>query len=174
MATFVYDMEWKVPEEGHVIRDAEKVWCAVFKEVGTDNWHEFHGDTLYRVTNLLNPFHYKDGLTLIAHNQLGADLHIMRRFFGINFTILPDTIMGIPCTFIDTLSWSRRLWPDRPGVKGSKSIHGLEAWGIRTGIAKPKVEDWSDQPIEVYLNRCREDVLINEATYLKLLEEKNR
>lgn len=174
MAKFVYDMEWKVPEGGHVIRDAQQVWCAVFKEVGTDNWHEFYGDTLYRVTNLLNPFHYKDGLTLIAHNQLGADLHILRRFFGVNFTILPDSIMGMPCTFIDTLSWSRRLWPDRHAVKGSKSIHGLEAWGIRTGIAKPKVEDWSDQPIEVYLNRCREDVLINEATYLKLLEEKNR
>lgn len=172
------DLEWKVPEGGHVIRDAQKVWCAVFKEVGTDNWLEFYDHE----GNYSNPYKLdqlpifltRPNLTLIAHNQLGADLHIMRRFFGIDFTILPDTIMGMPCTFIDTLSWSRRLWPDRHAVKGSKSIHGLEAWGIRTGIAKPKVEDWSDQPIEVYLNRCREDVLINEATYLKLLEEKNR
>lgn len=174
MSKFVMDLEWKVPEGGHVIRDAQQVWCAVFKMVGMDCWNEFTEDNFNQLSYFLNPKNHENPPTFIAHNQLGADLHILRRFFGVNFTILPDSIMGMPCTFIDTLSWSRRLWPDRHAVKGSKSIHGLEAWGIRTGIAKPKVEDWSDQPIEVYLNRCREDVLINEATYLKLLEEKNR
>lgn len=189
MAEFVFDMEWKVPEGGDVIRDAEKVWCAVFKEVGKDNWHEFYGDLLdnhyiyddpvQKETNSSASAFYiwlnikaQKSLTLIAHNMIGADLHIMRKFLGIHSTIFPDTIMGIPCKFIDTLSWSRRLWPDRPAVKGSKSIHGLEAWGIRTGVAKPQVHDWSDQPLDVYLNRCREDCKINEATYELLKKER--
>ena len=49
--------------------------------------------------------------------------------------------------------------------------HGLKAFGVRLGILKPEVEDWVNQPIEVYLHRCEEDVKINEATYEALLEE---
>ena len=77
-------------------------------------------------------------------------------------------------TFIDTFTLSKRLYPDRPMAyyRGkSAGQHGLKAWGIRTGIAKPEVEDWSNQPIEVYLHRCTEDVINNEATYEMLLEE---
>lgn len=174
MAEFVFDMEWKVPEGGDVIRDAQKVWCAVFKLVGRDCWNEFTEDNFNQLTYFLNPKNHEKPPTYIAHNMIGADLHILRRFFGVNFTIFPDTIMGMPCKFIDTLSWSRRLWPDRPAVKGIKGVHGLEPWGERVGIGKPEVYDWSDQPIEVYLNRCRDDVLINEQTYLKLKEERRK
>jgi len=171
MTKLVFDLEWKVPEDGDVLRDAEHLWCACFKTVGVESWTQFSGESL----NLLPKFISELGNpTFIGHNILGADMEMLRRFYGINYTVLPDTIMGNPCTFIDTLTLSRRLWPDRLAVKGTKSIHGLEAWGIRTGVSKPQVHDWSDQPIEVYLNRCREDVLNNEATYEMLMKEQEK
>lgn len=56
---------------------------------------------------------------------------------------------------IDTLAASFYLYP----IKGFR--HGLGPWGERLGFGKPRVEDWKNQPIEVYINRCEGDVEIN-------------
>jgi len=106
---------------------------------------------------------------ICMHNIYGYDLQVFEKLSGITYDW--DSINNRKVKIIDSLVMSRVLWPDRPVVKGTKSQHGLEAFGIRTGIAKPKVEDWSDQSLEVYINRVIEDVKINKATYFMLLKE---
>jgi len=49
-----------------------------------------------------------------------------------------------------------------------RSSYGLDSFGADAGIPKPKVTDWSEQPLEVYINRAEEDVKINMALWLDL------
>lgn len=125
---------------------------------------------------------------LICHNQLMYDLEVFRRLYGIGYTVSPDSINGRPIELIDTYVMSTRQCPNRQlpfgtpewievvGSRKRKKIgaHGLAGWGYRVGNMKPEVEDWSDQPLQVYIHRCIEDVKINEATYKYLLDEKGR
>lgn len=172
MTKYVFDVEWYVEEGQDVVLDAKYIHCAVFKELGKyGSFYEFTKDNMHSLKEwILNNY----DCTYIGHNILTSDLEVFRRLLDIDFTVGPDTIAGKPCTFIDTFTMSKRNNPDRTPFyyKGkSLGIHGLDAWGGRVGIPKPKVTDWTKQPIEVYLNRCREDVKINEATYLMLFEE---
>ena len=175
------DAEWKVDEGADAVLDAEHLWCVVFKELGKENYHTFsdwgpEGQKEFRVF-----IGYDDDLTLIGHSILNADFEVFRRILGIPFTVGPDSINTLPCTFIDTFTLSKRNNPDRTAEyiynhktkkKENLGIHGLDAWGKRVGVAKPKVTDWSTQPIEVYLHRCKEDVKINELAYYAMLEER--
>jgi hypothetical protein len=81
---------------------------------------------------------------LIGHNIQRYDIPVLERILGIE----------IKAKAIDTLALSWYLEPNR-------MRHGLAEWGEDFGIPKPKVEDWENQPIEVYVHRCREDVRIN-------------
>ena len=173
------DAEWKVAEGADVVLDAEHLWCVVFKELGEDNYITFTPDNMHKLSGWfdVNMSH----LTLIGHNILNADFEVFRRLLDIPFTVGRDSINGCPCTFIDTFTMSKRNNPDRTAEylydrklkkKVSLGIHGLDAFGKRVGIAKPKITDWSTQPIETYIHRCREDVKINELTYYYLLEER--
>tara|TARA_R100000951_G_C2637073_1_gene179642 strand:+ start:533 stop:1057 length:525 start_codon:yes stop_codon:yes gene_type:complete len=173
------DSEWEVQEGDDVVLGAKRLHCIVLSEFRGDSIIMFADSSA--AANNLNEFKpwlaQQDNITVVAHNLLSADLEVFRRLLGIPFTVGPDTIMSKKCTFIDTFTLSKRLNPDRPMAyyKG-KSVgqHGLKAWGVRLGILKPEVEDWVNQPIEVYLHRCEEDVKINEATYEALLEESER
>lgn len=127
---------------------------------------------------------------LICHNILGYDLEAMKKLDGIDYGVGPDFIdKNDHVRIVDTLCWSRYLLPDRklptgcptaiktinpdgtPGKSRKIASHGLAVWGYRTGIKKPDIDDWSNQPLHVYLNRCIEDVKINEATYFLLQKE---
>lgn len=90
----------------------------------------------------------------IAHNCESFDKPTLERVLGIK----------IKATMIDTLGLSWYLYPTR-------QLHGLASWGEEFGVPKPEVEDWSDQPIEVYINRCEEDVRINTALWLKIKKD---
>ncbi len=92
---------------------------------------------------------------LVAHNSIRHDLVALNRIIGSNLTYL---------NFVDTLALSWTIHYDR--VK-----HGLESYGPDYGFAKPKVDDWKDQPYEVYRERVTEDVKINWALW-KDLERK--
>lgn len=81
---------------------------------------------------------------LVGHNIYRYDIPTIERLLGIK----------VKAKLVDTLILSWYLEPDR-------LAHGLEGWGEFFGIKKPEVEDWEDQPTEVYLNRCEEDVKIN-------------
>jgi hypothetical protein len=90
----------------------------------------------------------------IAHNVESFDKPTLERVLGIK----------INATIIDTLGLSWYLYPTR-------QLHGLAAWGEEFGVPKPEVEDWDNQPIEVYVNRCEEDVKINTQLWLKIKKD---
>ena len=71
----------------------------------------------------------------------------------------------------DTFILSSLFNPDRPKPPGCSGSHGLEAWGVRFGVPKPKHEDWTNFS-EDMLHRCREDVKINVLTYRYLYEKR--
>ena len=59
----------------------------------------------------------------------------------------------------DTFVRSKVQWQTRPNVKGAKSPHGLTAYGIKAGIRKPPITDWTTMnPYK--LHRVVEDVKI--------------
>lgn len=87
---------------------------------------------------------------LVGHNIARFDVPAVEKLLDIKIT----------AKIVDTLSASWYLFPDR-------LRHGLAEWGEDFGVPKPLVEDWENQPIEVYVHRCTEDVRIN-----KLLWEK--
>ena len=102
---------------------------------------------------------------IVCHNIVGYDLVLWLKCGLIDsFTVGPDSINGRKVKITDSLVLSRYINPDRIGG------HGLEAWGERTGVAKPKHEDWS-QYSEAMRVRCEQDVLNNERVYKMLQEE---
>jgi len=86
---------------------------------------------------------------LVGHNIVTYDVPLLEKLLDIQ----------INARLIDSLAMSFYLYP----IKGY--IHGLAAWGERMGFGKPVVEDWENQPIEVYINRCESDVEINARSF---------
>lgn len=81
---------------------------------------------------------------IVGHNITRWDVPVIER-------LLDCKVKG---KIIDTLALSWYLYPER-------ITHGLADWGEAFGIPKPKVDDWENLPIEVYIHRCEEDVKIN-------------
>jgi hypothetical protein len=104
------------------------------------------------------------GSTLIIHNAHTYDRPVIDK-------IWPDN--GIPFeSYHDTFIQSKLQWFERPTPKGCKSAHGLKAWGVRCGVNKPEVTDWST--IDAFkLHRCIEDCKIQAKTYTMLQAERN-
>lgn len=99
---------------------------------------------------------------LIGHNIIGFDLPVLQKLWGINYCIEPDIFGDTKCTIIDTLVWSRYLYPDRPGG------HSLETWGERLGHPKMEHKDFATYTPEM-LEYCKNDVLLTEKVYNYLL-----
>lgn len=93
-------------------------------------------------------------VVLVAHNGIRFDKVVLQDLLDIKIEAL----------VVDTLALSWYLHPER-------NKHGLESWGEDLGVLKPKVEDWEDQPIEVYLERVEEDVRINTLLWEKFYDE---
>lgn len=139
MSTFVFDIE------GDSLTPT-KIWCVGIQDYKKD---AVHTTTSYKKMRKLftNKKH-----TFIAHNGIRFDKPTMERILGIK----------IEARFIDTLFTSWYLEPKR-------NLHGLDSYGDEAGIPKPKVTDWENQPIEVYLHRVTEDVKINMYVWKKHL-----
>jgi len=81
---------------------------------------------------------------LIGHNFIRYDAPVIERILETK----------IHCQVVDTLPLSWYLYND-------ENRHGLEQWGERFGVLKPKVDDWDNACIETYIHRCEQDVEIN-------------
>lgn len=97
-------------------------------------------------------WHIENEIPIVMHNGISFDVPLMERLFGLDLSKL---------MLIDTLALSWYLNPKR-------NLHGLGSFHEDYGIAKPEVEDWDDQPYEVYQNRVIEDVKINQALWKDL------
>jgi hypothetical protein len=86
--------------------------------------------------------------TVVIHNGRRYDKPVLEKIFGITIT----------ATIIDSLALAWWLYPTR--AKEGKKF-GLASFGEDYGVPKPKVEDWENQPYEVYVNRCEMDCRIN-------------
>ncbi len=90
---------------------------------------------------------------LVGHNIVRYDVPVLERILGIK----------IKARLFDTLPMSWVMNYDR-------GKHGLEGFGEDFGIPKPVITDWSEQPVEVYIHRCEEDVKINWKLWRNLLK----
>lgn len=104
-----------------------------------------------RVINFFQ-WHMDNEIPIVMHNGISFDVPLMEKLFDIDLSKL---------MLIDTLALSWYLNPDR-------RQHGLGTFHEDYGIEKPPVEDWSEQPYEVYQNRVVEDVKINQALWKDL------
>jgi len=90
---------------------------------------------------------------LIGHNIMRYDVPVLERILSIK----------IKARLYDTLPMSWVMNYDR-------GKHGLDGFGDDFGIPKPVITDWSEQPVEVYIHRCEEDVKINWKLWQNLLK----
>ena len=141
----------------------DRLHCAVFQELGSDKFYECVGSNKEIGEGILRAV--KDGYTYVFHNGIGYDFPVLDDLCGISYSTAPDCIAGIPVQIIDTLVLSRELNPDRLGG------HGLKAWEERVTGRKAPVDDWEDQPLEVYLDRCRGDVELTGNVFIELMKE---
>ena len=168
MNEIVFDLE-----ADNLIDDVTQIWCATFYNVDKDTTISFIPSSYLkkddeRLRYSLDYLSFwlddkKDKYTWICHNACKYDKEVIKKLLGI----------GLPLENIqDTFIWSQLLWPDVQIPKGAKGRHGLDAWGLRFGIPKPKHEDWS-QYSEEMLIRNQEDVKINTQLWLKIKEKIN-
>ena len=127
---------------------ATKIWCVGY-------WHYSFGAVVKTETNYEKIKEIIDNVDYVfVHNGILYDDLLCQKILGFSFV---DKI-------IDTLGLSWYLHPKR-------QKHGLEFWGNDLGIHKPEVTDWSEQPIDVYLNRVEEDVKIQAKLSYKLVKD---
>ena len=145
-------------EANGLLRQADKVWCGVFKET-TGKVVKFRP---HQIKEMLE---YMDDIdVLIMHNGIGYDWPLLKKLYGYVYKGKK----------VDTLIMSRLLDPKRlvPFNCPDKSIgpHSIEAWGYRVGRGKPSHDDWENFS-EDMLHRCSEDVEILQLVYEALLKE---
>lgn len=120
-----------------------------------------------RVGTLMEGFRYwykigMQGGKLSIHNAFGYDKVIIEK-------VVPKCKINTE-VFRDTLNQSKVQWFSRPCPKGAKSPHGLKAFGIKFGINKPDITDWTT--MDAYkLHRVVEDCKIQKMTQLFLDKE---
>jgi hypothetical protein len=85
---------------------------------------------------------------IVMHNGRRYDKPVLEKIFGFTVT----------ATIIDSLALAWWLYPNR-SKEGKK--FGLAYFGEDYGVPKPILEDWENQPYEVYVNRCEVDTRIN-------------
>lgn len=136
---------------------ANTVWCiAAMEQDSTDVklWEPA------QIQQALANLHNYD--VLIGHNIKKYDLPLFKKLYDWS----PKSHQVV----IDTLTFSRTLYPKRPNPNGyyGNAPHSIEAWAYRVGMQKPDHKDWS-QYSEAMGDRCKWDVRIN-AAVLKELE----
>ena len=130
----------------------DKVWCIVAHIVGTEEFFEFHGFSLFDFNEWLLGF---DNCEVIGHNIIGYDIPVLERLLGTDFS---------KCKITDTLVLSRLANPSRDGG------HSLENWGSLLNQPKGDYSDW-DNFSQDMVEYCVQDVRVNTLVYNRLLQE---
>lgn len=196
MAKFTFDIEstglanWEsidYSKEGYPLKPDFKIHCIVSQDVDTKNIYAFYdGETIPVIdkkTGVKLPYRHfqledfkrvlKSADSLIGHNIINYDLLILKKYWGIDYTIgevegIEDTIGGRDCFIDDTLVKSKLLNPDRRGG------HSLANFGKLLGFAKGdygKEENAWDKFTPEMLAYCIDDVRLNTLTHEYLIKE---
>lgn len=145
-------------ETDGLIDSVTKIWCATFYNIDLDSYVSYTPEDMEYLPEFLNGL-IESGSTFICHNLLLFDREVFRKLYDI---VIPLELCQ------DSFIWSQMLYPDIAPIGASK--HGLDAWGQRFGIPKPKHEDWSQFSPEM-LHRNIEDVKINTKLWFKIVKD---
>ena len=126
--------------------DATKIWCAVTKDIDTNEVN-----TWKEATGLRQYINEQD--LLIGHNIIGFDLPVLNRLWNLNTESNP---------LRDTLIMSRLLNPVLE--KG----HSLDSWGERLGLKKGDFNDFTGGLSEDMVAYCIQDVEISHSLFTHL------
>lgn len=167
------------------VHTVEDIHCLCSIDVDTDTVYLFHDHPEFDNAVVVDPYDKKqyivpqrngtlaegiawwsqvsnNGGKLIVHNAHTYDRPICNKIWKDN---------KIPFeSWHDTYIQSKLQWFERPTPKGCKGAHGLKAYGVRCGVNKPEVADWTF--IDAFkLHRCIEDCKIQKQAYLMLEKE---
>lgn len=138
---------------------ATVIHCFVFRSLDNKHVEKFRPWELKEAIEFLSTVD-----VVIGHNIISYDLPTIERLLGFKYT----------GKVVDTLLMSRMLNPRRmlpPEAKDRRAgPHGLYAWGVRVGVDKPEIHEWSEYNEDI-LHRCVEDTEINVKTYHMLMKE---
>lgn len=123
-----------------------RIWCATVLDIDTQEFVSLDPSNVHKLPSILSQYEM-----CIGHKIVSFDFPVLKKFYNFEY-------QGI---MFDTLIACRVLFPD---MKGG---HGLEMWGKRVGIEKPKIDDWSYYD-EAKLHRNKEDVKINFKVYERI------
>lgn len=173
-------------ESNGLLDSVTKVWCIVSQDINSGEFYVFHDYPEFDNQVVEDPedgkhytipkrkgtlidgarFWYKIGLNkgkIVCHNSLSYDKPLLEMFY-------PKCVIPVE-SWHDTLIQSKVQWFDRPCPKGARGTHGLQAYGIRLGVEKPEINDWTTMDV-MKLHRCIEDVKIQALTYKYLEKER--
>ena len=109
------------------------------------SWTEDNGETVHSTNDYAVMRGVLQGADkLCGHNIIRYDIPLVEMLLGIS----------VGAELIDTLALS---WY----INHKYVRHGLDDYGSRYGIPKPKIDDWENLSYEEYAHRCEEDVKIN-------------
>lgn len=138
-------------ESDGFLEDATKLHVLGF-QMNMKEVRVFNGTTESERIVKFFQWHIDNEIPIVMHNGVSFDVPLMEKLFGIDLSKL---------MLIDSLAVSWYLNYER-------RLHGLGTFHEDYGIEKPAVEDWSEQPYEVYEHRVKEDVKINQALWKDL------
>ncbi len=160
---------WDI-EADNLLDEVTQVWCHVFRDVDTDEVHTFDPTQTQEALDFMDK-----AKTLIGHNITDYDLRVIKKLHG--YTYKGEVI--------DTLVYSRTVWPDvkeidfklnKKGNFPQKLIgsHSLKAWGYRLGELKGDFNSGSES-FAAYtpemLDYCIQDTAVTNKLYHKIMEK---
>lgn len=140
---YIFDIE-----ADNLLDDVTKIHCLSIGKVLKSGEVRVVSTTDY---DEMRDFFLNKDIIKVGHNIISYDQEVIIKVLGIQPT---------EKNLIDTLLLSWYLYPNR-------NTHGLKDFGEDFGIPKPPVEDWQEQPVEVYIHRCEEDVKINHMLWMQ-------
>jgi len=162
---YIWDLE-----ADNLLDEVTQVWCHVFRDVDTDEVHTFDPTQTQEALDFMDK-----AKTLIGHNITDYDLRVIKKLHG--YTYKGEVI--------DTLVYSRTVWPDvkeidfklnKRGNFPQKLIgsHSLKAWGYRLGELKGDFNSGSES-FAAYtpemLDYCIQDTAVTNKLYRKIMEK---
>lgn len=139
--------------------DATVIWCAVIKNLKTQQVWRFKNDGSANIYHELKRFideHFKS--IWVGHNVISFDIPVINRLCGLSINV--DRV-------VDTLVLSYLY---NPALDGG---HSLDAYGQKLGLPKIDFQDWSKFSEEM-LTYCERDVDLNEKVFWALIKRMNK
>lgn len=170
-------------ESDGFIFESTKIWVMNLEDLDSGEKLQLHpfkdNGAKQKFLNWISKY---DTPNVCFHNGLGFDIFVLKFVLGVDFSVGPDSIDGIPVNFVDTFYLSMFLNPDR-------ERHSIEYWGEKLGMPKidfrkelveagaldvkaPDGEEFKNyHPImDKY---CERDTLVGKLTFIKLISEWN-